>query len=374
MRISCITIFLLPSVPALAFTSIPSLPSFQVSARAKTRLGNLSSFDAARHKIKFLSTQKDHLHGDLPGQRICVLSEDEGLSDAARILAETLSIPYLSEDAIDTEWFSHTLTVVRYAAGSTEGTAIGIQSFGGDSGVKKNRKGRKTPLGTPFFVDFCPPEGSKLERRTKGQSGTDLLVKAVGPGKLRSDGRNGAVIYDLTAGFGQDSLILAQNGASHVHMIERDPIVATLLQDALDRLKLISGSDDARREVACELVHRLTLQQGESALAVKCVPSDIPPPDCIYLDPMFAPRTKTAAVKKNMQILHGLLDSQDVDEVVMNDQEIELLEAALEAATSRVVVKRPIQAPPLGGLAYVSSRKASTEMKGSINRWDIYVK
>jgi 16S rRNA (guanine1516-N2)-methyltransferase len=358
----------------LALTSIPSLQSFHASAKTKNRFRNLSSFDAGRHEIKLLSTQKDHHYGDVPGQRICVLSEDEGLSVAARLLAEKLSIPYLSEDALDTEWFSHTLTVVRYAAGTTEGTAIGIQSLGEDFGVKKNRKGRKTNLGTPFFVDFCPPEGSKLDRRSKGQSGTDLLVKAVGPGKLRSDGRNGAVIYDLTAGFGQDSLILAQNGASHVHMIERDPIVASLLQDALDRLKLISVSDDTRGEVACELVHRLTLQQGESALAIKCVPSDIPSPDCIYLDPMFAPRTKTAAVKKNMQILHGLLDSQDVDKVIMNEQEIELLEAALEAATSRVVVKRPIQAPPLGGLAYVSSRKASTEIKGSVNRWDIYVK
>ena len=37
---------------------------------------------------------------------------------------------------------------------------------------------------------------------------------------------------------------------------------------------------------------------------------DLPPPDVVYLDPMFPPRTRPSAVKKNIQILHSLLDTQ----------------------------------------------------------------
>ena len=360
------------SIFLLQFISTFALLSGSLSA-----LGSCSVVQNQRHGItpSIQSHQNELIQGNIQQIGICVLSEDAELYDTARSLAERLSIPFVSETTSDIfDHYNHALTIIRYPIGSTEGTALGIQSLRRDSHHNINRKGRQIPLPTPFFVDFCPQEGSTLERRIKGKSGTDLLVKAVGAGKVRSNSRQGAVVYDLTAGFGQDSLILAQNGASHVHMIERNPIVATLLQDALDRLELLSRSDDARQAKALKLVSRISLQVGDGAQAVKCTPFAIPPPDCIYLDPMFAPRVKSAAVKKNMQILHGLLESQHIDEAAMNLQEIELLEAAMESSASRVVVKRPIQAPPLGGFAYTSSRKVSNEMKGSVNRWDVYVK
>eukprot|EP00957_Ditylum_brightwellii_P077426 5882692-Ditylum_brightwellii.AAC.1 len=91
---------------------------------------------------------------------------------------------------------------------------------------------------------------------------------------------------------------------------------------------------------------------------------------------MFPPRTKSAAVKKDMQILHGLLQTNqkthsnndnddDTASIIDNGQnaihkklnqkqanrleeERALLNAALDIAKNRVVVKRPLKAPPLG--------------------------
>ena len=38
-------------------------------------------------------------------------------------------------------------------------------------------------------------------------------------------------------------------------------------------------------------------------------------PDVCYLDPMFPPRTRSEAVKKDMQILHSLLGSNEAEEM-----------------------------------------------------------
>jgi 16S rRNA (guanine1516-N2)-methyltransferase len=103
---------------------------------------------------------------------------------------------------------------------------------------------------------------------------------------------------------------------------------------------------------------------------------DTPKADVVYLDPMFPPRTKSAAVKKGMQILHGLLDTQQSDDESTNQRNLEesqLLELALQAAKVRVVVKRPIRATPLGGDSSVTPRP-SYDVEGSVNRWDVYVK
>ena len=86
---------------------------------------------------------------------------------------------------------------------------------------------------------------------------------------------------------------------------------------------------------------------------------------------MFPARTKSASVKKNMQILHGLLDSQAIDDAVRQLEEAELLGVAYEAARTRVVVKRPVNAEPLGGQ---QALKPSYSIRGSVNRWDVYVK
>ena len=104
------------------------------------------------------------------------------------------------------------------------------------------------------------------------------------------------------------------------------------------------------------------------------------PPDVIYLDPMFPPRIekKSSAIEKDMAMLHSLLgtanDANDasprtphrnnnaLNEEVNGEEEVDnagrvtarakeeqaLLRAAYNSAVRRVVVNRPVGAPPLG--------------------------
>ena len=296
-------------------------------------------------------------------------------------LATQLSVPMGTDPATDSYRYSHALVVLPYQVGNMENYAVAIQSLSHDIRKSRRRRTVKKPTSQPFFVDFCPPSSSRLGQRFEGQSGTDLLIKAVSPSKS-GQGTKGAVVYDLTAGFGQDSLLMLQGGAAHVHMVERDPIVAALLFDGLRRLRLIAAngdSSDLQTQRAIDLSDRLTLEETRDAVEVAkntlSNPSSVKPDVC-YVDPMFPTRTKSAAVKKNMQILHGLLGSQ-ANDGAQNEkatkEELDLLEAAWSLASKRVVVKRPISADYLGGSSE-GGLKPSYAIKGSVNRWDVYVK
>lgn len=77
-----------------------------------------------------------------------------------------------------------------------------------------------------------------------------------------------------------------------------------------------------------------------------------------------------------MQILHGLLGSQDANLHERLKQEQELLLSSFEAARQRVVVKRPKNAPELGrdpAYSFIGPTLAYT-LDGPVNRWDVYVK
>ena len=185
----------------------------------------------------------------------------------------------------------------------------------------------------------------------------------------------------MTAGLGQDSLILAMNGAQHVHMVERNPIVAALLQDAMRRLELIAQTQ--KDDVATMLFDKLSLVSGDAKDWLVSISQQQQEHHCdaIYLDPMFPPRQKSSAVKKGMTILHGLLDTQTVndndddDEYMKDQEERDILLLAIDTAKLRVVVKRPIKAPPLGATTNNEAvPKPSYSISGSINRWDVYVK
>jgi 16S rRNA (guanine1516-N2)-methyltransferase len=159
--------------------------------------------------------------------------------------------------------------------------------------LDRNGKNNKPAINmNPYFVDFFPRANSRLGKRASGESGRDLLIKAVGlPNRCMSN----VTIYDLTAGFGQDSLLIAKSGASQVYMVERNPIVVCLLKDALRRLVILSEtsciSDQVRRE-ASELANRLHLIHDDGFNVAKAMlAADIESrPDVIYLDPMFPER------------------------------------------------------------------------------------
>ncbi|EAB8646939.1 16S rRNA (guanine(1516)-N(2))-methyltransferase, partial [Salmonella enterica subsp. enterica] len=131
-------------------------------------------------------------------------------------------------------------------------------------------------------------------------------------------------------------------------MLERNPVVAALLEDGLTR-----GYADAG--IGGWLQERLQLIHASSLTAL----TDITPrPQVVYLDPMFPHRQKSALVKKEMRVFQSLVGPDlDADG---------LLEPARQLATKRVVVKRPDYAPPLADVATPNA----IVTKG--HRFDIY--
>lgn len=194
----------------------------------------------------------------------------------------------------------------------------------------------------PVRVDFI--EGAAAHRRLHGGGSGQMIAKAVGV----QQGVRPRVL-DATAGLGRDAFVLATLGCS-IEMIERQPLVAALLEDGLQRAALDAevGPIVARMRLynanAIELMNSWT---GEN-------------PQVIYLDPMFPHRDKSALVKKEMRLFRPLVGA-DLDAPA-------LLEAALSLATHRVVVKRPRKAPAVEGC------KPSYVLEGKSSRYDIYPK
>ncbi len=198
----------------------------------------------------------------------------------------------------------------------------------------------------PVCVDFA-------EQQRKRHRGKELLLKAIG-GR-----RDGLSVVDATAGLGRDSFLLASYGAEVV-LCERQPVVAALLADGLQR-------GLAEPEVA-EIVGRMQLQPVSAlALLSQLGPAGEPRPDVVYLDPMFPDSGKSALVKKEMRLFHSLVGKdEDADA---------LLAAALVAARHRVVVKRPPKAPVIAGPALAPLGKLAEpqfSVAGKAVRFDIY--
>ena len=166
----------------------------------------------------------------------------------------------------------------------------------------------------------------------------ERVVRAVG--KCPEQGR----LVDATAGLGRDSALLAAAGWQVV-MLERQPVLQALLRDGLSR--------------AGDFATRMTLEAGDSRDWLVGHPDSM---DVVYLDPMFPQRSKSAAIKKELLWVQQLcsVDSQQDEQV--------LLSAGLVCARRRVVVKRPLRAPPLAGVAPASS------LTGKTVRFDIYPK
>lgn len=336
----------------------------------RQRLGPLpsSSSDTVNEATPTPTPPPDELKGPFP----CVALDAE-FKDLAKNLAVKLALPLVApEDLLSRQSeFSHALSFSSFESGTLIDYALGIQYFDTNVTPSRRKKGKRQTM-KPFVIDFCPPPSSRLGKRTSGESGPDLLTKALAP---RKGFPAGATVYDLTAGLGQDSLLIAIAGAKSVHMVERDPIVAALLEDALRRLQVLSrhADDEDQRQQATALSRCLSFELNDGREVLRQLTDSEECPDIIYLDPMFPSRRKSASVKKNMQVLHGLLESNQLAEEQLQE-EAELLQAAYQVATARVVVKRPINAVPLGGALVATELKPSYQTKGSVNRWDVYVK
>ncbi len=189
-----------------------------------------------------------------------------------------------------------------------------------------------------LFVDIQHRPGEQRSWPTAKQG---ALAQALG--------RKTLTVVDATAGWGQDSLAMFRMGYQ-VTSIERNPVMAALLEDAYHRL----GEQDWVQQLGLAIPK---LIEGD---AIQVLGKLNDKPDCIYLDPMFPPKRKQSALtKKPLRVLRDLVGDD-------GDKE-QLFAAALQYCGKRVVVKSPDYAEPLGG-------KPSESFRGKLLRYDVYLK
>ncbi len=202
------------------------------------------------------------------------------------------------------------------------------------------------PSAKPLRLDLTRHDTrSPAGRRTR-----QPLARAIGLHKKAAPGHALRVI-DATAGFGKDAWLLAAMGC-RVTAIERHPIVAALLEDAITH----AARTDADTAARLQLIH------GDAAAHLNGLADETSgeskTPDAIYIDPIFPTRRGSALQRRPMRLLRELVGPD-------NDA-AELLRCALAARPRRVVVKRPLRAEPL------AADPAFTH-KGQAVRYDVYL-
>lgn len=196
----------------------------------------------------------------------------------------------------------------------------------------------------PVAIDLS--EGTVGRRRREAGLYKTPLARALGVTRARAP-----FVLDATGGLGTDSGLLAWMGC-RVHAVEKSPVLAALWRDALARLERESPEVAARVTFEEADAHDVLTRLQEEPAAER--------PEVVYLDPMFPARTKSALVKKEMQVLQALHgDPSDEDATT-------LLTLARQTATKRAVIKRPRGKPPLlPGVTHAH--------EGSTTRLDVYV-
>ena len=193
---------------------------------------------------------------------------------------------------------------------------------------------------TSISADFT----RMLARLRPGNLNREMLVKAA---KIKKPTSGCPSAVDATAGLGDDSLLLAAAGFM-VTLFERNPVIAALLRDALERAAHVPKLTD--------VVGRMRLVEGDSETSLPLLGFK---PDVVLLDPMFPAKRKDAAAKKKLQMLQKL-------EQPCGDESA-LLEAAVAVQPRKIVVKRPVKGP------YLANRKPSYALAGKAIRYDVYV-
>ena len=173
----------------------------------------------------------------------------------------------------------------------------------------------------------------QAQRLRQGALQREMLVKAA-----RVKGVDSPIAVDATAGLGDDSLLLAAAGF-HVVLFERNPVIATLLRDDIERA--------AHHPDFADIAARMQLVEGNS---IEALPHLDIQPDVVLLDPMFPAKHGNARAKKKLQLIQRL--EQPCED------ESALLEAAFAARPRKIVVKRPLKGP------FLADRKPSYSLHG----------
>jgi len=258
---------------------------------------------------------------DSPSDWAIVFNDNE-TEEQAKALADSLALPYTKASVKDYKKLGYSLILVVE-----------------QDGLKLLKPSEKS-MGA-LKVDFA--DGALNWRRQHGGGTGQPIAKAIG---LKQKGSLN--ILDATAGTATDAFVLAALGCK-VTMIERHPIVATMLEDALSRAE--------HQPDIYETTQNLTLLKGDSTSLLNSFKKD--EFDVVYLDPMFPHSGKQAQVKKSMQYFRDMVGKdEDADD---------LLTPALKIAKYRVVVKRPRKSPLL------NDQPPTLSLEGKANRFDIYV-
>lgn len=137
-------------------------------------------------------------------------------------------------------------------------------------------------------IDFVKQIKSLRAKKLAGEN----LLKAIGKKNKNLK------IYDLTAGLGRDSLLMALAGYDVV-MVEKNKLIFQMLNHAYEKLaredNLLAKKINLVNEDNYHFVKNMSLNE------------DI----LFYLDPMFSARVKTAKVKKEMQIMQQICEKTD---------------------------------------------------------------
>ncbi|AJI52597.1 class I SAM-dependent methyltransferase [Francisella philomiragia] len=191
-----------------------------------------------------------------------------------------------------------------------------------------------------LFIDFNSSEIlNRIDPKTKKCS----VVQAV-----EGRSKDKLNILDTTAGLGRDTFTLAARGHRLISL-EKDCYIFLLLVDALNRAKQTSNLKDIANQI--DLIN-IDANEYINTTNISF--------DCIYIDPMFPPRNKSAKVKQGMQVLHDIAFNNDESNSNL------LKNIILSKKTKKAVVKRPINADFLYG------KKPTSQLKGKTNRFDVY--
>lgn len=266
-------------------------------------------------------------------EKIAVTTYEDGMINRAKVIAKQLQLNFIQTDYLQYPY----LFVV-------ESDRLSIH-YPQDKRIK------------PLFIDFN--YGTFGYRWQHAQGRNELIAKAVGIKKSYRPS-----VIDTTAGLGRDGFLLSKLGCS-VTMLERSPIFFLLLENGLDRFRREQSDitkkiakeirKDITKEITKEIKVELIYAEAREFLS-KLDTCDYP--DVIYLDPMFPERNKSALVKKEMRALQDLV-GDDLD----SDQ---LFKIAQKKSKKRVVVKRPLYAPP------ISNKKPDLVYRSKSIRFDLY--